>query len=398
MDEPEEENDRSDPELNNNLIGAPVISITECRDSINVWGMLGNWANSGQLFDEPVQGPIPDCYYLAALSSLAWMGRTEIKKRQPNNISLYPPAGSVQTFGLVGNRPTPLTVLSLELPLKQVRDRANIVISTNLSTAKSKDPTETWVSFYEKTYAAYLENLGTIPVTPQDPRIPDHPRVCLIPEGYPGAILTVLTGQLYNRFPWRLPYHFDAAALSTCVNDVWVKLQSLGPDTGASSKKTSVTAVAYTYCTSDPEELKKLVPPVILNPVPDCAAQSWSGVLYRDDLLVASHAYSLLGIHADTQGHYVILRNPYGMNWGLDLLHLPYTLALGYKPDGTLANTVADGGSLVFDLPLLGFNLPSYPLFVANTANPVQYTVNNGVFALKIEDFVKWFRGFCWIT
>jgi hypothetical protein len=335
------------------LTGGPAIGTSVCQQDLSTWDLLagGLWSYEDKLkskvpsFDDPVQGPIPDCYYISALSSLAWAGK--IKTKQTYNIGFYPNLTTTYSFGLSTNRPVPANPITLKLPLTQNLKPAG---------AKSKNPQEIWVPYYEKAYASYLEKIQMI--TPLNPATPDSPQICLIPEGDPCETLSLLTGQPFTVFPMIS----DSSMLLT-------QLQGLCQAySGTASQKILVAALAYTYCTSDPKELAKLNPPVTLNPVPDCSAPADSGVLYCDDLLVASHTYSIFGIHAESGKNFVILRNPYGMNCALDRIHVPYELA---------------NGPLEFD----SF---TYPLFINNQ-------VNNGIFALEINDFIKWFRGFCWV-
>lgn len=298
------------------------------------------------MFDDPVQGPALDCYYLATLSSLAW--HNLINRRLANPITFYDAKNGNRSYGTAATSKLPkYRCINTELPLNGLDEPA---------CSHSKDRNEIWVPFYEKVYACYLEDIGTIAPPSKNP---DRPQVCLIPEGSPCTTLKLLTGKTPVE---RLCSTFTS---TTAFYSEFMKIIDRSSTTP--SQKTKYPTVAYTYCCGDPVELKKkgLAVPGGL-----CAAPAGSGVLYEDDIIPDDHAFSIHGYHSDDDGDYVILRNPIG----------PVCGACGTKVPFTLSTTD------------LKFATMTYPL------NSPYHTpgVNNGVFALEFEDFLKRFQGYCW--
>jgi hypothetical protein len=166
---------------------------------------------------------------------------------------------------------------------------------------------------------------------------------------------------------------------------IWQKLESICYDKVQDfpSTKTKYPAVAITNCTQDPME-----DPVQTNP-PICAAPAGSGIVYDNELLVANHSYSLLGIHEevirDFTIPYVILRNPYGTNWGFTMDSVPdWTL----KDQGTLDFHVVPPENDPYDV--------HWDLFVTNAAGA--RTPNCGVFAMHLTKFKFYFGAFGWVV
>lgn len=327
-----------------------------------------------QAFDDPVQGPVLDCYFLAPLSSIAW------------HYALYPNADSSRKI--------------VSDPAKQIpfwaNDGTKISIGGNQSVAPGTDykivhtdyslPTDTrhipvgatsvgesWVPFYEKAFARYLEDTGKMIPPSSDNRYPD---ICRIPCGNPGETLRALLQKPSSSLK---AHNMENKTLDSnernpiTVFNVIKALCETGLFLPGKSLKTKYPTIARTNCTGDPD--------VTGNPTPPpCAAPKGSGVDYTDDLIVASHSYSVLGIHKESTGNYVILRNPYGENWGFILGQQNYTIA---------------AGPLVFNSIKVGVKAYTRELFVDQNGSR---TPKGGVFALKIEDFVKYFAEVNWIV
>jgi len=102
---------------------------------------------------------------------------------------------------------------------------------------------------------------------------------------------------------------------------------------------------------------------------------------YNSDLLVGCHSYSVLGIFTEGTG-YVVLRNPWGITSGVTY--------------GTRTGLFGCNGSLAAG-PLPGFansdGTKSLNLWTSKTQNGL---LMDGIFALDIYTFARYFRGFSW--
>lgn len=318
-------------------------------------------------FDDSYQGQIPDCYLLAALSSIAWY--CAVNKIVPSKIVTNP--DNTVSFLTTDNKTIEITPSGLgtvptdySIPI----DASQPPVPVG---AKTKTGNASWVPYYEKAFARYLEYTGKIvPASPY----PDHPYICRIPCGDAGETLRALMKKSTAALT---TYKFtgDLGSASRNPETVWAKLKSICEtpwleSTDYNAWKTKYPAVASTNCTGDPNVTGNPNPPL-------CAAPRGSGVNYVDDLILASHAYSLLGIHKvkDRAPRYVILRNPFNENWGFIYGSTAYGLS-----DGPLVFYSIKVNNIRYNRPLFENKLPI-----------------RGVFALKLEDFVNYFAGFSWV-
>lgn len=345
-------------------------------------------------YDEIAQGPIPDCYFLAALSSLAWFYALypsanpsgKIVADPVNQIPFWAADSTKVSVG--GNNSTApgtdyrFVHTDYTLPL----DSGGIPAG-----ALSEPSVVSWVAFYEKAFVRYLEYIQKITPPSSDNR---YPNICRIPCGSSGetlrALCQVSSGNLsYHDTTTRKKPNEAPVATAWNTTTVWETIKTCTCETGVfiagKSLKTKCPVVAETYCTGDPT-----LPPGIPNP-PICAAPAGSGVAYTDDLIVASHAYSLLGIHKGKDSKsYVLLRNPYGENWGF---------LFGQQSYGLLGQSAADM-QLEFTSIKVGIIPYKRALFKERTLpdGTVNKTPIGGVFGLLLDDFVKYFRCIYWVV
>lgn len=237
--------------------------------------------------------------------------------------------------------------------------------------AHSAGGRESWVPFYEKAFARYLEDTGKMVPSSDNTKL----AICKIPCGNPGETLCTLLQKPLSSLK---SHNMENKALDSTQRNpdnflnVIKSLCKRFPLISGKSLKTIQPVIARTNCTGDPDVTGETDPPL-------CAAPKGSGVNYTDDLIVASHAYSVLGIHCEGTGKYVIMRNPYGQNWGFKLGTQKYNLAMGpLFFNSVKVGTVPYKPKLFMDLN--GFKTPKA-----------------GVFALNINDFVKYFAEINWI-
>jgi len=272
-----------------------------------VWVDPGDYFEEGAEATDPIQGGLGDCYFIAALSSVAW-ARTYVVAQKTRATDASGNFVDMIEFYKLG-KPEKVEVTEL-LPLNSP---GNTFIY-----ARSSDPGEIWPAVYEKAYAKWRTN---------DPG--DKPNYLPLAGGDPVGATAQITGLI--------PYYYWTLALS--ASQIWSNVRS-----NCTSRKTFNPIVAWTYPSGDASPDK---------------------VNYSDANLVANHAYSILGWqYADNQ-MYIVLRNPWG--WKEATLNV-------------------DGGSwIAWDTPYYGG-----PGFwrVINMATP------DGIFALRVDTFKKYFAGF----
>jgi hypothetical protein len=301
--------------------------------------------NKPFLVDDPIQGAVPDCWIIAALSSLAWV---------------YPfPISTCGDFGWIflGNPETwdySETAPTSDLPMN----------GDKLAGAKSSDSSVTWPAQYELAMARFLGSYGE-----DDPK-----SICRIPPGDPQFALACL---MFGSYDQNCRVTLNPNSVTNLANNgvITDRMKSLFVQAGLNhhgfSWITQYPTVAWTYCSGD----TKLVLPVSFHNNPIGIASG--GVQYEDDILVANHSYSLLGLCADKSDKlYVVLRNPYGWDsiYGPARYNLNTSAKLQLNP-----------------------NDPSSIQQITYTDSANNTCIRHGVFALDIDDFVKYFAGFGWV-
>jgi hypothetical protein len=220
-----------------------------------------NWIDPGDFFHvatemtDPVQGALGDCYYIAALASVAWA--TTYKIAQRTRHTSMEETAFVDMIEFYGNgTPTQVEVTEL-LPMNPP---ANTWIY-----ARSSDPQEIWPAVYEKAYAKWRTHAAG-----------DQPDYNPIAGGDPVGACKQLTG-------WRPHYRWNS---DLTADAIWQYIRQ-----NCISRKTFHPMVAWTYASGDAS--------------PD-------HVNYNNAHLVANHAYSILGWNFANNLRYVVLRNPWG--------------------------------------------------------------------------------------
>ncbi|RZJ12730.1 MAG: hypothetical protein EOP39_02810 [Rubrivivax sp.] len=223
----------------------------------------GTWQDGGRFFDEtaeffdPVQGAVANCYYIAALSAIAWS--------QPYRIAQHTRAtgaGQNQFFDRV----------TFYKPDNQGIDREIEVSETVPKTAggnpiycRSSENGEAWPAIYEKAFAKLKTGTTT-----------DHPDITATGWGDCVWATAQLTGG--NRA------YYDTASRS--ADQLWNTLRS-----NCLSYRTIRPMTAWTYGSGDD--------------APD-------HVDYSTAHVVGSHCYTVLGWAYRNCKRYILLRNPWG--------------------------------------------------------------------------------------
>jgi len=338
-------------------------------------------------YDDPQQGAIFDCYFISAISSIAWYFGTNTAintggsivsdpdyQTKPINFRHAPPGSPSVLYSVSGEGIVPaagaiqiLTDYSLPMAYDE-----------SFAGAKAQSGGSSWVSYYEKAFARYLETINKM-----DPSNDlNQPDVCRIPCGDPGETLRALmlkeAGHLIRlTIDPNQPVSNNATTVWNFLTTNVIQGKRAKSNTAL---KTIVPAVAKTHITAP------------------------SGIEYNDELIVGAHAYSLLGItwgNDKTTDKFVILRNPYGQNPG-------FTYGCQYKSDGSPKYNLL--GNIGFPLDTTKRPQPDEFLIQfpdLETSTGAKYSIkpwvketasngdiiipNKGTFAIHINDFVQYF-------
>jgi hypothetical protein len=219
------------------------------------WVDVGDFFEEGTEMTDPVQGALGDCYFIAALSSVAWARPYIIAQRNRAT-----GAGQQQFVDMVeffsGGKWIKVEVTEL-LPV--------VTPGNNLIYARSSETGEIWPGVYEKAFAKWRTN-----------HTGDQPQYDPIAGGDPVAALQQLTGLT--------TVYVDNASVTT--DQIWQKI--LG---NCFNKKTFNPMVAFTY---------------------NSAAEAPTPINYDNAHIAACHAYSILGWSQVNNQNYIVLRNPWG--------------------------------------------------------------------------------------
>ena len=220
------------------------------------------WQDKGDFFKEtaeyfdPVQGAVANCYFIAALSAVAWAVPHRIAHKtratgpsQPqfyNSINFYKP----DTGGTIDK----------EIEVSDTVPVSNT--SGNLIYCRSSESGELWPAIYEKAFAKLTTGTSS-----------DHPDITATGWGDPVYATAQLTGN--SRY-----YYGNSGKTGDQLWDI-VRANSV-------SRRTVNPMTCWTYGTAP------------------------SGLSYSSANIVGSHAYTVLGWDYRSGKKYIVLRNPWG--------------------------------------------------------------------------------------
>ncbi|MDQ3640654.1 MAG: C2 family cysteine protease [Actinomycetota bacterium] len=224
----------------------------------------GSWRDSGRFFNEaaeffdPIQGAVANCYYIAALSAVAWATPYRINHlARATGLSQERFTNMIRFFKADSGG-----ALDQEI---EVTDTVPVNAGGATIYCRSSEAGETWPAIYEKAFAKLVT--GTTG---------DHPDITA--TGWGDCVLATarLNGGTRSGF----------ATASRSGDQIWDIVRA-----NSRSRRTFNPMTAWTYSTGQASEKK---------------------VVYDDSNIVASHCYTVLGWDWRDGKKYLILRNPWG--------------------------------------------------------------------------------------
>ena len=222
------------------------------------WDDAGRFFNEAAEFFDTIKGAVANCYYIAALSAVAWAMPYRIRHltratgqnqdRFTNMIQFFKPDSGGQ--------------IDKEI---EVTDTVPLNSWGGFLYARSSETDEIWPAVYEKAYAKLTTGTTT-----------DHPDILSTAWGDCVWATAQLTGG-------RREYHNTA---DNTADALWNQVRA-----NSLSRRTFNPMTAWTYSSGDAAPKK---------------------VVYADGNVVASHCYTILGWDYRDGRKYIILRNPWG--------------------------------------------------------------------------------------
>ena len=222
------------------------------------------WVDKGDFWEEstepgdPVQGALGDCYFIAALSAVAWSRPFAIAHRNRRTGTGENEFNDMVEF--LDNVGTHQIEVSEKLPVTAALHKYKF--------ARSSESGEVWPAIYEKAYAKWKTGA---------PKSVDQPEYPPIAGGDPVRACAELIGG---------SRHYIMTS-SKSAAELWTEVRR-----HCRGCRTFDPMVAWTYSSS--------------SAAPD------SDVDYATMRLVANHAYTVLGWTYQDGTKYVVLRNPWG--------------------------------------------------------------------------------------
>lgn len=297
------------------------------------------------LVGDVVQGISVDCYFLAALYSVAWKYYQGFPSIPYDSVKKY---YTITFYTYPDLKATPIPVLPT-MPL---------AAGSVMVFAQESPEYELWSAMYEKAYAVFAKttipnnSIADLTVSGANASPPCRDvDTGTLPTGDPLTALTNITKLFYTFLSTNNNMNRPSAFLTETVRtgkNIWGKNSAaiLKSWNNTGTGATNFATVAWT---------------------PDTAPANY-GKYYDNIILALSHAYSVLGVTTINSVDYVILRNPWGIAIDINTVTSPLKDALGqnpWKPD-TSALTIQLG------------------------------TSPYSIFALKTDIFDQVFQGFGW--
>jgi hypothetical protein len=318
-----------------------------CSEAGHHWGTYkksdGTQANyclkaqgyKSEIIDDAAQGCTKSCYFIAALASNAWCKYPNFPANMTND-GLLQPSYTIQFY----------------FPSEEITVGRCLVLNSANSPvfARPSSANEVWAAIYEKAYSKYLSESEYI-LNPDADCSSPYPDIPALSGGNPVTALSQLTGGTINNF------ENSAYKDNPGGSFAQIKTAITWKDANQTQGVTSYPMAAWTYISS---AAAKLV--------------HGKDITYKNEIIVANHSYSILGVVVANSKNYIVLRNPYGRLLGIpdvppdptDAGFTPYLYTGGWSP-------VATGFSRTLSL-------------------------KDGIFALQADKFEDYFEGFGWVS
>ena len=232
---------------------------TEWTPDGSSWQDVGNFFNEAAEGNDPIQGAVANCYFMAALSAVAWTYPYVIAHRtRASGIGQQQFLNKIKLFSKGGGKDS--STREVEVSEQLVTNAAG-----NLRYARSSEINEIWCGVYEKAFAKWITNNNT-----------DRPDITATAFGD----CVKATAQLIDG---------DRTYYSTSdfsADEIYSSVRG-----NSLSRKTINPMTAWTYSSGDSSPDK---------------------VVYSDANLVANHCYSIFGWAYNNGRKYLVLRNPWG--------------------------------------------------------------------------------------
>lgn len=240
------------PSIKNIVFGvATAVGWTPAGTS---WSDRGNFFNDVTEYNDPIQGSVANCYFIAAISAIAWASPFSIEhKVRATGTGETDRTNAIQFYSKGGGK-------DAASKLVEVTDNTIINSSSNPVYCRSNDAGEIWPAVYEKAFAKWINNTND-----------DKPDISKTAYGDPVKAVA----QLMNTTPY---YYYTSTRTPLDLFGI-VRENSM-------SMKTINPMVAWTY---------------------------GSGKDYSGSNIVGNHAYTVLGWSTFNGKNYIILRNPWGV-------------------------------------------------------------------------------------
>ncbi|WP_294299277.1 C2 family cysteine protease [uncultured Chryseobacterium sp.] len=247
--------------VNNRLLSPSIRNIVFGAAISDGWTPAGtSWSDRGNFFsdvteyNDPIQGAVANCYFIAAISAVAWSSPYTIEhKVRATGTGETDRTNAIQFFTKGGGK-------DAATRLVEVTDNTIINSTGNPVYCRSNDAGEIWPAVYEKAFAKWITNVNN-----------DKPDISKTAYGDPAKAVAQITD--------KTPYYYYTSTRNALDLFGVVRENSM-------SCKTINPMVAWTY---------------------------GSGKDYSGSNIVGNHAYTVLGWSTFNNKNYIILRNPWGV-------------------------------------------------------------------------------------
>ena len=294
---------------------------------------VGRIPTKSEVIDDSVQGCSYDCYFIAALCSVAWMNYP--------NFPVFATIPLKDTYDITFNYDSG-TVRKITISHDIVLEKTG----KSPVFARPSTSNEVWPAIYEKAYGEFmLLPRSTLPYRGN----PDHanlplPDVPSFKGGNPLESLVHLTG-----LKWTLDTTYFN--IEKFQGQCFTKISNAIYSTDDINGITKYPMVAWTYLNANEA---------------NAAHPNDPPISYSNEIIVGNHSYSILGTVKNNSKNYIVLRNPYGRLWGAD------------PDDPSLSNYLYKG--------------PWSPPGFSKTLSVI-----DGIFALEAGRFERYFKFFGWV-